>query len=73
MNEGHDIREATVLARENFWLRKISEVIKIKEGLPMVNRDSGFNLPATFTELLSCDQQHTDQITSIPTLKKVSR
>ncbi|KAK2185618.1 hypothetical protein NP493_229g00005 [Ridgeia piscesae] len=58
-------QEATALARENnFWRRKISEAFKIRERRPAINRDLRYNLPTTFMELLSCDNQQQNHMTT---------
>ena len=43
-----------VLAREeHMWKRKIRETIEIRTQRPTLNRNTGYNLPAIFDNLLS--------------------
>ena len=53
--------DVQVLAREdNYWKRKIREAIEIKTECPTLNRDTGYDLPAIYDDLLSHD--HPDRV-----------
>ena len=51
------IDNVRVLAREeHLWKRKIREAIEIRTQRPTLNRDTGYDLPAIFDNLLSHDR-----------------
>ena len=50
------VHNVKIIAREeHLWKRKIREAVEIKTNAPTLNRDTGYDLPAIFDKLLSCD------------------
>ena len=51
-----DIDNVQIICREDhFWNRKIRESVEIRTHKPTLNRDSGYDLPAIYSDLLSLD------------------
>ena len=59
VREGHKIRPENakvLMSEDNFWKRKVKEVIEIRQRRPSLNRDEGLELPRVCDSLLtSCD------------------
>ena len=57
--------DVQVIAREDqFWKRKIRESIEIRTQKPTLNRDTGYDLPAIYDDLLSCDRPKGGHVTN---------
>ena len=55
-NHGHQITTDDVKIvgkEEHLWKRKILESIEIKSRTPTLNRDTGYDLPPIYSQLLS--------------------
>lgn len=51
-------RDAVVIVREdNFWWRKISKAIEIRERHPDINLDGSYNIPSIF---MNCCHEATN-------------
>jgi len=62
-NHNISMDDVKVIGREDhFWNRKIREAIEIRAHSPTLNKDTGYDLPAIYSDLLSLDLQPRGQV-----------
>ena len=53
-----------IALEDNMWWRKFCESIEIRTRHPAINLNQGYELPAIYDELLSCDHRSRVHVTS---------